>query len=311
MLTQEQVAEELATPPEYEEIQNLDQNYAVFRKTIRELLEVEEQGQADSDSVDATIGQAIEDHAENQLEIFGLEIEVDVDPGVDAPFAAQLGSAIAEIINSNYEDADEGIAELSQVAGMSPEEVVSCISGQAIPTVQSCEVIANEYLADDEEAYQTFLLIAQDAHAESGYEEEPETSEMSAEVEQLRAEFSVMQEQQEVGQRLRHLEKLGTNLLNENILTPAEHATLFGSDAFREDPDSVSVFCEFCAANNTSPHNYLDNVEFCLNWKSQCGPSNYGAFFSEMVQESLEVPETEVRQQQTFVSDYRSRHGYQ
>ncbi len=317
MLTQEQIAEELASPPEYEEIQNLDENYAVFRKTIRELLQIEEQGQADSESIDATIGQAIEDHAENQLEIFDLEIEVDVDPGVDAPYAAQLGAAIAEIINSTYDNADEGIAELSQVAGMTPEEVIACVSGQAIPSIESCEAIANEYLADDEEAYQEFMLIAQDAHLEAGLsyqvEEEPEKGDYSsAEVEQLRAEFSAMQEQQEVGQRLRHLEKVGFHLLNDNILTPAEHATLFGSDAFREDPDSVTAFCEFCAANNTSPHAYLDNVEFCLNWKSQCGPSNYSAFFNEMADEQLELPEVaESKQRQAFVQEYRSRNGYQ
>ena len=49
---------------------------------------------------------------------------------------------------------------------MTPEEAVACVSGQAITTMESCEAIANEYLADDEEAYQSFILLAQEAHAE-------------------------------------------------------------------------------------------------------------------------------------------------
>jgi len=60
-----------------------------------------------------------------------------------------------------------------------------------------------------------------------------------------------------------------------------------------------------------SPSQYLDNVEFCLNWKAQSGPSNYSAFFSQEVVETIDVDAKEQEQGKEFVSDYRSRYGYQ
>ncbi|NJO63802.1 MAG: hypothetical protein HC836_38150 [Richelia sp. RM2_1_2] len=286
----------------------------MLRKTIRQLLQMEEEGEASSEDVDQTIGQAIEDHAENQLEIFDLEFEVDV--ANDAPPSIILGAALAQILNTYYTDADTGIAEMSAVAGITPENLMDCFTGEMIPSVDACGMIAEHYLTSNSNDYQDFMAICQAAHEvadkssyDSEYMKETEYSAVIPEVQELRAEFNALQIQNEVGMRMRHLEKQADNLLNQNILTPAERDSLLRSDAFKNDPDSVAVFCSFCAANDTEPSSYLDKVEFCLNWKAQCGPSGYGAFFNQMSEIPIENPETV--QDAQFVNSYRTRNGYQ
>ena len=314
MVTPEDIAEELNSPPEFEEIQGLDVNYAVLRKTVRQLLQMEEEGEASSEDVDQTIGQAIEDHAENQLGIFDLEFEVDVDN--DASPSVILGAALAQILNTYYTDAETGIAEMSAVAGITPENLMDCFTGEVIPTPAGCEAIATHYLESNPEDFQDFMMISQAASEAAGVEVSgsdfmrEEYSSVNPEVEELKAEFNAIQIQNEVGIRIRQLEKKADSLLNQNILTPAERNSLLRSDAFKEDQDSVAVFCAFCANNETEPHSYLDNVEFCLNWKSQCDPSGYGAFFNQMSDESI-TENPQAKEDAAFVGNYVSRNGYQ
>lgn len=309
-LSPEMVAEEMATPPEYKEVQQLDANYALLRRTVRQALAAEEEG-ANSEDIDMTIGQAIEDSAQNQLDIFDLDVDIEMEPESSGDAATDLGAALSEILDESYNDPEEGIAEMAAVAEMAPEQLMACISGQMVPTPASIEAIANHYLADDEEAYQGFMLLGQEAYqgaVASG--EPPEPVEMNA-VNDLRAEFNAIREREEVGTRMRYLEKLADGLLAQEILTPAEHSSLLRSDAFRQDPDSVALFSNFCYNNGTTPHDYLNCVEFCLNWKQQCGPSNYSAFFNQMAVEPIDTTHEVVQESQQFVQDYRSRHGYQ
>lgn len=304
------VLEQLQQLSDYEEIQRLNENYVNFVTLVHDALEAEAGGKVDSDDVDATVGQAIEDHAQNQLNIFDIEVEVEFEPEITSAAGADFGDALSGIINDNFDDAAEGIAAVSEVADITPEEVQAYLMGQAAPIPEVTEAIADHFLSDDEMAYQQFMLLGQAAYSEA-MPEDMEPAEMSADVQNLRAEFNSIQTEREVGFRLRQLEKIADQLEDKNILTPAERNSLLRSANFSQDVDSVAVFCQFCTNSGINPNTYLDNVEFCLNWKAQSGPSNYSAFFSQEVEEVIDVNAQEKEESKEFVTDYRSRHGYQ
>ena len=318
MITVEQVSEELAKSPDYQEIQNLDINYAIFRKTIRELLQVEDQQLVDVEDVDLSIIQAIEDHAQHQLTILNLEIQVQMESDDGSEMEPSdssilnLAQAIALLIDENYEDSHEGISDFARVTGMTPEEVVGCISAQIVPSPEQIQSIAAHYYGDDQEAYNQLLMLGQIAHEETGTSDYSQESApiVSNSDYALRAEFNALKDQQEIGMLMRFLEKKADHLHANNLLTPAELKSLVRSDIFRNDPDSIAVFCQFCDENDVSPREYLSHVEFCLNWKEQSGPSNYGAFFNQLVSEPVDVSAVEVEEAQGFAQDYRSRNGY-
>ncbi|MCC5616370.1 hypothetical protein LC605_15085 [Nostoc sp. CHAB 5836] len=303
------VLEQLQQLSDYDEIQQLNENYLGFVTLVHSALEAEADGQVDSGDVDATIGQAIEDHAQNQLDIFDIEVEVEFEPEITSAAGADFGDALSEIIDNNFDDAAEGIAAISEVADITPEEVQAYLMGQAAPVPEVTEALADHFLSDDEMAYQQFMLLGQAAYQEAMPDDEP--VEMSADVQNLRAEFNSIQTEREVGFRLRQLEKIADQLEDKNILTPAERNSLLRSANFSQDVDSVAVFCQFCTNSGVNPNTYLDNVEFCLNWKAQSGPSNYSAFFSQEVEEVIDVNAHEKEESFEFVTDYRSRHGYQ
>lgn len=314
-ITAEMAQQELMTPPEFEEIQQLDINYATFRKLVRETLGIEEEDEADSEDVDETIGHAIAEHAERQLEIMDLDV---IDDDDDEPVTAldELGETIAELIDENYEDAVDGINDLAEICDLDGNEIIGVISGQMALAPECLEAVASHFFADDEQAYQAFIMLGQEALEDAmgvpmvvsdGADYSQEISEMSADQNDLRAEFEYYRERDEIGSWMRRLERVADELYGENILTPVERNALLRSDAFRNDPDSVAVFCEFARNAGTSPQEYLANVEFCLNWKAQCGASNYGAFFNEMSAEQIvDVSAEEVE----FVDDYRRRNPY-
>ncbi len=311
------VLEQLEQLSNYEEIDQLNENYVRLVMLVHSVLEAEETGQVNPEDVDATIGQAIEDHAQNQLDIFELEVEIELEPEIINAAGSDFGDALADIIDNNFDDAAEGVATISQVGGVTPEEVQAYLMGQAAPSPEVTEAIADQFLSDDEMAYQQFMLLGQEAYREAmpGME----SAEMSAatssvlnnHIQDLRAEFNSIQTEREVGFRLRQLEKVADQLENQNILTPAERNSLLRSANFSQDVDSVAVFCQFCANTGVSPNTYLDNVEFCLNWKAQAGPSNYSAFFSQETDEPIDISVEEKQESKEFVTDYRSRYGYQ
>ncbi|MFN6560045.1 MAG: hypothetical protein RMY28_009575 [Nostoc sp. ChiSLP01] len=304
------VLEQLQELSDYEEIQQLNENYLDFVTTVHQALEAEAGGQVDSDDVDATIGQAIEDHVQNQLDIFDIEVQVEFDPEMTSAAGAEFGDMLSSIIDDHFDDPAEGIAVVSEVANITPEEVQAYLMGQAAPVPEVTEAIADHFLSDDEMAYQQFMLLAQEAYREA-MPDDDEPVEMSADLSNLRAEFNSITTEREVGFRLRQLEKIADGLQDRHILTPAERNSLLRSANFSQDVDSVAVFCNFCTNSGINPNTYLDNVEFCLNWKAQAGPSNYSAFFNQEVVEEIDTTAHEKEESKEFVSDYRSRHGYQ
>lgn len=323
-----EMLETLAQMSDYEEIQALNANYIAFIAVVRQALEMEESGEADSDDVDATIAQAIEDNAQAALDVFDLEIDVDFED-VNAA-GADFGEALAEVLEARYDNPEDGIEDISEMTGVSPEEVQAYLMGRAAPSPDVCRAIADHYLADDRQAHKEFCDLGMEAYesamAEMGGMNMDDTVNMGGMARKSMSEYSrqdtedisdelntirTIQVEREVSARLRELEGIADDLQSRMILTPAERNSLLRSAQFSKDQDSVATFSQFCFNQGVNPHIYLDNVEFCLNWKMQCGPSNYSAFFSQESNEPMALAETEYREAQSFLDDYRSRHSYQ
>lgn len=327
-----EMLETLAQMSDYEEIQALNANYIAFIAVVRQALEMEDSGEADSDDVDATIAQAIEDNAQAALDIFDLEIDVEFED-VNAA-GADFGEALAEVLEASYEDPEDGIEDISEMTGVPPEEIQAYLMGRAAPSPDVCRAIADQYLADDPEAHEAFCDLGMDAYESAmsemddmdDIEDMDDTADMGGMASKSMSEYSredveditdelntirTIQVEREVSARLRELEGIADDLQSRMILTPAERNSLLRSAQFSKDQDSVATFSQFCFDQGVNPHTYLDNVEFCLNWKMQCGPSNYSAFFSQESDEPMALAEAEYREAQSFLDDYRSRHSYQ
>jgi hypothetical protein len=311
------VFDQLAELNDYEEIQQLNANHLAFISVVHQALEMEDSGQADSDDVDATIAQAIEDNAEAALDVFDLEIEVEFEDVNSA--GANFGEALSVILEDEYENPGDGIEDIAEITGVTPEEVQAYMMGKAAPSPDVCRMIADHYLSDDPNAHQQFCMLGMEAYeaamADNGMGEysamDTADVQMSAELSDLRAEFSAIQTEREVGSRLRELEKIADGLQDRMILTPAERNSLLRSAEFSKDQDSVAAFSQFCFGNGVNPHTYLDNVEFCLNWKAQTGPSGFSAYFSQETDEPIDLAQAETQESQSFLAEYRSRHSYQ
>jgi transcriptional regulator with XRE-family HTH domain len=313
-ITPEMVAQELATPPTYAEISDLDANYALLRKTVTSAMEEHENGRVSEDEADNIIIEAIEDHADNQLDIFGLEIELVIDgddetdgsltswrePQTEAQYSSAFGDVLAQLIDAEYESIEDAFADIAEVTGLSESEVAGLINGELIPDTELADKIALVFdtLQNDEVAYQNFLSMAGD----------PGMATMSSSDLALRAEFNAMKEEKEVATRLRQLEKWADDLYDRNYLTPAERNSLLRSPKFQEDPDSVAAFSQFCREVNSTPSEYLDRVEFCLNWKQQAGSSVEG-LFGQYVTEPM-ADNSETKEAQEYAKSYRLRHSY-
>lgn len=311
------IFEQLAQLNDYEEIQQLNANHLAFIAVVHQALEMEDAGEANSDDVDATIVQAIEDNAEAALDVFDLEVEVEFEDVNSA--GADFGEALSVILEDEYENPGDGIQDIAEMTGVTPEEVQAYLMGQAAPSPEICRMIADHYLSDDPNAHQQFCMLGMNAYEaamdDNGMGEYSEMDavdvQMSAELDDLKAEFSAIKTEREVGTRLRELEKIADNLQAQMILTPAERNSLLRSAEFSQDQDSVAAFSQFCFGNGVNPHTYLDNVEFCLNWKMQTGPSGFSAYFSQESDEPIDLAQIETQESQNFLAEYRSRNSYQ
>lgn len=126
-----------------------------------------------------------------------------------------------------------------------------------------------------------------------------EKAEMSAH-EALRAEFEAMKQERAQGMRLLQLERRADKLLADKLLTPAEKASLFvdGGD------NAVAQFSQFSQSQGLSLDEYLNRVEFCLQWREKNGFVN-AVFFSETLDEPA------VADDGSLLREYRTRNNYE
>jgi len=317
MTIQEAIAE-ICTPPEYEEIEALDIDYAEQRQAIKAILASEEMGEVSSDEADESIVNVLEDHNEAQLEIFDLEPvglegdDEDEESGFNAnsrmvSFSAGFGQMLAELIDSSYENVEDAIADISAQTGIEADDIPLMLSGQLVPDQSGLEAIAELFavLQNNEQAYQEFMLLGNNAYGEAIAETEPEpepVATMSADM-RLRAEFAALQERETIGDNLRNIERACDRMVSEGRLTPYERQLLLGE--FEERSDRVAAFSVACEQEGIAPSQQLDRINFYLYVANQRGDI---ALFSQPALEPL----TPVLDQESvsFVGEYRDRKGF-
>lgn len=325
-MTPEMVAEILSMPPEFEEIAALRQNYAVQEYTLLEILTAEETGQMATDAADDLAAQAIEDHADNQAEILGLEPVIveeseEVEEVADynrnnqtAQFAAAFGEVVGALIEDEFENADDGIEEIAAASGLAPEAIVGVISGQLAPDLsggvdvldQMASVFDN--LQQDERAYQEFVQLGTQAYEQvvgGSAQMAPPTAAMSSADHTLRAEFAALQEREMVGESLRNLERECDRGCSEAWLTPNEARILMGR--FEERSDRTAAFSQACEMTNTPPTTQLDRIQYYLYVAEQRGNV---ALFNNAIDTTIDLEVETSQEDNQAAEDYRSRNGY-
>ena len=315
------VSEELMTPAAFKEVESLDYNYALKRRTIREILQAEEAQELTPEEADTFMAQALEDCCDREYEALGVEApmmaegeemaEGEYSSGDRyANFASsRFGQVLAGLIDREYEDADEGVAEIAEAAGLSEQDILDIVSGNAAADPVTLDRMAGLFdsLQENSQAYKQFIELGSQAYGELAAEEQPElaTANMSAADVELRAKFSAMEEREAIATNLRSYERKAEELLNKQYLTLAEKRLLLGSTEFSSD--FVTSFAEFCQQAEVKPVDQLDRIGFYLHVAEKRGPI---AQFGQKVEPKFDVDEELAQVADETAKSYRQRKGY-
>lgn len=123
---------------------------------------------------------------------------------------------------------------------------------------------------------------------------------MSAQQNQLIAEFNSLKTQAELAEELRVLDKQAEGLVEQGIITPFEKQELLGN--FAEKEDAIALFTEACQAMDTPVQVQLDRIKYFLHTKQRTGQPN--AMFSEVSDGQYIDPSELSEGEQNFVAEY-------
>jgi hypothetical protein len=287
MQVRERLLESISSPPEHEEIVRLDANYGIQREAFIQLLEGEETGEYDEDSVDISIVQAVDDAATNQLAIFDMEYEVEIDEGNDmgdmpmdaemsssgqyASFSQGYGEILAGLIERTYENPQHGITDVASAGGLSPADVQGAIRGELAFDPDTNSAIAQVFDLNQQQ-HNEFVQLGNQAYNEIISQSQPAAAQMSGAVDhELRAEFAQQRNEKEIGQALKDLERRANAAFDRGVITPTEHYQLAGG-LIEERDDRVAAFSAFCHQAQVDPWVQVYASNHTLNFLEQRGP---------------------------------------
>jgi len=197
-----------------------------------------------------------------------------------------IGQALMELINEDYGDLEEGIAALCEVTGYDAESIAGILVGQYIPDQDLVLELAQAFdSANDEEVLNGMLVLAEDDAMEEGDYEEDEGDEGETEevlesyaraiqdkdfrLQELEAQFTEAQVQQEVSSRLNELNRLADAGFNQGWLPPVVHRELLGN--FESQDDQLAAFSSVCQSNGSSLDTELYAMQKTLEMFQKCG----------------------------------------
>lgn len=294
MYTQEDLANAIAilsdADLEDNEIDQIDEIVICSGEEKQELegiIDAEEEGGMSEDEADEAIAAIIVAHAEKKLEVFGLEIDLEEVGGEEysgqggdlISFSQAMGTTISDLIEQDYNNPTIGKQAIANATGLSLGDVDQIILGQVVPDQQTANNIAACFSAtQDGEGYQQFVDLASNAIAEvaefssnGADSNKPSlaTFQNTSEINTLRAEFGAIQQEKELGNSLRVLEKRADILVQSGRLEPWEKIKLFGNYSTQED--GVALFSAACEVNKTPIATQLDRVGFYLSFAEDRG----------------------------------------
>lgn len=278
---------------------------------IEEIMDAEEDGEIDPEEADAAIAQIITEGAQRHLDIFDLEIEP-IEMGADTSeyisFSQATGNVLAGLIEQEYQTPQDGIAAIMGATGLEQNEVQSIISGQSVPDTSTASAIASVFdtLQQDNE-FKQWIDLTSNAYSETTQAQPegstPELVAMSAELDRVKADFAAQQQQMDLAQSLRVLERQASDLVAEGCLTPYEKKQLFGNEAEKED--SVALFSQVCLTNNVPTSTQLDRVQYYLHVAQ--GRGQVVQFGETQDEDSYEAVEDHSAQE--YASEFAKRNG--
>jgi phosphoribosylanthranilate isomerase len=310
--------ESMAEVPEFEEVVRLDANYALQREALLNLLDGEESGEFGEDDVDVSVVQFVDDHATNQLEIFGMEMQVEIDDSQEtmaddaemsssaqyATFSQGYGEILAGLIERTYENPQDGITDVATAGGLTPADVQGAIQGQLAFDPDTNSAIAQIFDLNPQQ-YNEFVQLGSQAYNEILAQSQPAAAQMSGAVDhELRAEFAEQRNQKEIGQALKDLEQRASAAYDSRIITPHERYLLTGG-LIEDREDKVAAFSQFCTSSKTDPWQYIYGANFALNLLEQRGA------MAEFAERQEDDPLSTVGDNDLeFEKRYRQRRGY-
>jgi hypothetical protein len=327
MAIRAQLVEAMLDQPEHEEIVRLDANYALQRETFLNLLEGEESGEYDEDSVDVSIVQAVDDSATNQLAIFDMEMEVEIGEGDDdmfddvaemsanrrgsqyASFSHTQGEIMATLIEQQYQNSRDGVADIATVAGVTESDVLGAIRGEIAFEPSTNIAIANLFdsLKSNPQAHREFIQLGTQAYNEILQQAQPQTAQMSAPTvdHELRAVFAEQQREKEIGQSLKELEYRANAAFDAGLITPWQRYHLVGG-LIEDREDRVAMFSQYCESTaKVEPETYLYAANFALNLLERSGKDE------RLKEQSDSSPLANATAEELeFEKNYRLRNGF-
>lgn len=295
-------------------------NCAEEKLALEQAMDAEQNQEMGEEETDAAIAQVILENAQNRLDIFDLEVELmgnehdeySATPGQTINFSQAMGMTLSNLIEAEYANPVEGKKAIAQATGLNLADVDNMILGQSVPDTETANNITACFSATQEEqGFKEFMSLAANAINEVAYFSQRKTPSPSVEVlqnateiNQLKAEFNALKQQQELGDVLRGLDRQASLLVQEGRLTPFEKKKLFGETLDKEE--GVALFSAACSANNVSAETQVDRITYYLSVAADRGEVIQ---FNEY-QDVEPINQVEAQSASNYSNDYFKRNGF-
>lgn len=282
---------------------------AMVIDSIEDLLEAEDGGQIDADAADEAIENILAQQLELQAEVLSLQLE-DVAEEVEQVVitgspAETFGEALTMLIAEEHGSMEDGFAMVSEHTGIDAQTLYDYANGDDMPSPDEAMAIGNcfQCVNDDPSALQHLVSLADDGMADYSAD-----NRLNAEFAALRNERAEFSRRAEIQHRLKQVERMADELFRENYITPDQRRRIMPQGLEADDRADFSAFFSHTAQQlGTTPEQYLDNIEFTLNFLKAGGVQNFALTTDfSMYQE----PEPLDRAEEVAIAKYRSAHGY-
>lgn len=196
----QEAIEAIASSCEYEELCATVINFAAQQSALKEIVDRAADGEIREDDANLAIAQAIKDHAQAQLDIFDLEIEVELDEKMAEMSSPEkmeqfnsntevLRVILAAAIALDYEDPSIGIMAAAEASGLEPGQIQGIIDMKFTPDLPTGQAMAMAFpsLTSDPEAMADWMNVVEAAYSEAIADAEDDYEPISPEIARMAA----------------------------------------------------------------------------------------------------------------------------
>lgn len=304
----EQTQAVLDRPASCDASQQIKAIAAMVIDSIEDLLEAEDGGQIDEDTANEAIENILAEQLELQAEVMQLELEDIIEDAeqitiVGTP-ADTFGEALTMLLAEEHGSIEDAAAFVSEQTGIDAATIYDYANGDDMPDVDTAMAIGNCFAVchDDPSAMQHLVSLASEMADYSA------DNRLNAEFAALRNERAEFSRKADIQHRLKQVERMADDLFQNNYITPDQRRRIMPQGLEADDRADFSAFFSHTATRlGTTPEQYLDNIEFTLNFLRNGGVQNFALTTDfSMYQE----PEPLGSAEEAAIAAYRSTHGY-